>query len=173
LPGSKPRFDAISPPFRIQFTHKQCFVTDVLAKFNSLLTAEFRKVHQFMVYAVSTPMQHALANFLDDPSHWQSLPDFYQHRRDHFRAGLAASKFKLLPCAGTYFQLANYSAISNLSELEFARWLITEHGVACIPVSAFYETPTEQHLVRFCFGKKNETLDRAIEKLLGIRGQQR
>ena len=129
------------------------------------LSAEFRKVHQFMVFAVSSPMQHALAAWLLDPRPYETLPAFYQAKRDRFRAGMAASRFRLLPCPGTYFQLADYSAISSESEEAFARRLTTEHGVAAIPTSAFYDRPEERGIVRFCFGKKDETLDRALERL--------
>ena len=129
------------------------------------LSAEFRKLHQFIVFAVNTPLQHALARWLADPEPYESLPAFYQARRDHFRAGLAASRLRLLPCPGTYFQLADYSAISDQSEADFARRLTIEHGVAVIPTSAFYDRPVERRMVRFCFGKKPATLDRALERL--------
>lgn len=129
------------------------------------LSVEFRKVHQFMVFAVSSPMQHALAAWLQDPQPYETLPAFYQAKRDRFRAGMAGSRFRLLPCPGTYFQLADYSAISSESEEAFARRLTTEHGVAAIPTSAFYDTPEERGIVRFCFGKKDETLDEALERL--------
>ena len=132
------------------------------------LSAEFRKVHQFMVFAVSSPMQHALAAWLQDPQPYETLPAFYQAKRDRFRDGMAASRFRLLPCPGTYFQLADYSAISPESEEAFARRLTTEHGVAAIPTSAFYDKPEERGIVRFCFGKKEETLDRALERLCGL-----
>jgi methionine aminotransferase len=130
------------------------------------LSAEFRKVHQFMVFAVSSPMQHALASYLQDPQPYETLPAFYQAKRDRFRAGMAASRFRLLPCPGTYFQLADYSAISDESEEVFARRLTTQHGVAAIPTSAFYDHPEEQGIVRFCFGKKEETLDQALQRLV-------
>ncbi len=132
------------------------------------LMAEFRKVHQFMVFAVSTPVQHALAAWLADPSRYESLPAFYQAKRDRFRAGLAASRFRLLPCPGTYFQLADYSAISDESEEAFARRLTTRHGVAAIPVSVFYGQAVERRVVRFCFAKRDDTLERALERLSGI-----
>lgn len=129
------------------------------------LSTEFRKVHQFMVFAVSTPMQHALAAWLADPSHYETLPAFYQAKRDRFRSGLATSRFRMLPCPGTYFQLADYSAISTETEEAFATRLTMEHGVAAIPVAAFHTRPVERCMVRFCFGKKDETLDRALERL--------
>ncbi|GAB3261790.1 pyridoxal phosphate-dependent aminotransferase [Chitinimonas naiadis] len=135
------------------------------------LSAEFRKLHQYLVFSVSTPMQHALAAHLQDASHWQGLAGFYQQKRDHLAQGLAAAGFKLLPSAATYFQLVDYSAIRpELGELAFAEWLTREHGVASIPVSAFYADGREQRLVRFCFAKKVETLDAAIARLRPLAG---
>ena len=128
-------------------------------------SAEFRKVHQFNVFAVSMPMQHALAGYLRDPAPYLTLPAFYQVKRDRFRSGLAQSRFKLLPCTGTYFQVVDYSAISAESEEAFARRLTTEFGVAAIPVSGFYIQPEERRVVRFCFAKKDATLDAALERL--------
>ncbi len=129
------------------------------------LTAEFRKVHQFNVFTVNTPMQHALARFMADPKPYLELPAFYQRKRDLFRAGLAATKFRLLPCEGTYFQCVDYSAVSDLPEEAFCRWLTTEVGVAAIPLAAFYGDGRNQKLARFCFAKKDETLQRALERL--------
>ncbi len=129
------------------------------------LMAEFRKVHQFNVFTVNTPAQHGLAAYMNDPAPWRDLPAFYQRKRDLFRAGLAATRFRLLPAEGTYFQLVDYSAISDLGELEFAKWLTTEIGVAAIPLSAFYEQPVENRVVRFCFAKTDETLKMALERL--------
>ena len=111
------------------------------------------------------PMQHALANYLRDPAPYLTLPAFYQAKRDRFRAGLEGSRFRLLPSAGTYFQVVDYSAISDESEEQFARRLTTEVGVAAIPVSGFYMQPLERRVVRFCFAKKDETLDAALERL--------
>ncbi|CBJ50778.1 pyridoxal phosphate-dependent aminotransferase [Ralstonia solanacearum] len=129
------------------------------------LSAEFRKVHQFNVFTVNTPMQHGLAAYMADPRPYLELPAFYQHKRDLFRAGLEHARFKLLPCQGTYFQCVDYSAISDLPEAEFAKWLTSEIGVAAIPVSAFYSQPHESGVVRFCFAKKDETLRLALERL--------
>ncbi|AOJ02389.1 MULTISPECIES: pyridoxal phosphate-dependent aminotransferase [Burkholderia] len=129
------------------------------------LMAEFRKVHQFNVFTVNTPMQFGLADYLRDPEPYLTLPAFYQKKRDFFRAGLANTRFKLLPCAGTYFQCVDYSAISDLPEAEFAKWLTTEIGVAAIPVSAFYHESHESGVVRFCFAKREETLATALERL--------
>ena len=129
------------------------------------LTAEFRKVHQFNVFTVNTPVQHGLARYLADPAPYTGLPAFYQRKRDLFRAGLARSRLRLLPSEGSYFQLVDYSAVSDLDELAFCRWLTTEAGVAAIPLSAFYEGGFEQRLARLCFAKKDDTLQRAIERL--------
>ncbi|TAM51591.1 MAG: pyridoxal phosphate-dependent aminotransferase [Paraburkholderia sp.] len=129
------------------------------------LTAEFRKVHQFNVFTVNTPMQVGLANYLSDPAPYLDLPAFYQNKRDFFRAGLAGTRFKLLPCEGTYFQCVDYSAISDLPEAEFSKWLTSEIGVAAIPVSAFYHEAHESGVVRFCFAKREATLATALERL--------
>jgi methionine aminotransferase len=129
------------------------------------LTAEFRKVHQFNVFTVNTPMQHALAAYLSDPAPYLGLSAFYQAKRDLFRAGLAATPLRLLPCEGTYFQCVDYSAVSALGEEAFCRWLTTEVGVAAIPLSAFYGDAREQRIVRLCFAKKDETLQRALVRL--------
>jgi len=129
------------------------------------LTAEFRKVHQFNVFTVNTPMQHALAGYLADPAPYRELPAFYQRKRDLFRAGLAATRLRLLPCEGTYFQTVDYSAVSDLDEAAFCEWLTREVGVAAIPIAAFYEGGLEQRLARLCFAKRDETLARALERL--------
>jgi methionine aminotransferase len=130
------------------------------------LSTEFRKLHQYLVFSVSTPMQHALAGHLADEARWRALPAFYQSKRDRLAAGLQAAGFALQRSASTYFQLADYSAIRpELSELEFAEWLTREHGVASIPVSAFYHDGRNQHLVRFCFAKQDATLDAALARL--------
>jgi methionine aminotransferase len=129
------------------------------------LSAEFRKVHQFNVFTVNTPVQHGLAAYMADPLPYLNLPAFYQRKRDLFRDGLAGTRFRLLPSEGTYFQLADYTAISDLPEAEFAKWLTTEIGVATVPLSAFYGDPVEHGIVRFCFAKKDETLALALERL--------
>jgi methionine aminotransferase len=132
------------------------------------LTAEFRKVHQFNVFTVNTPMQHGLAAYMADPAPYLELPAFYEHKRNRFRAGLEKTRFTLLPASGTYFQCVDYRAVSDLSELEFAKWLTTEIGVAAIPVSAFYQQPKESGIVRFCFAKRDQTLDLALERLASL-----
>jgi methionine aminotransferase len=129
------------------------------------LTAEFRKVHQFNVFTVNTPAQHGLAAYMADPAPYLGLAAFYQRKRDLFREGLSGTRFRLLPCEGTYFQLVEYGAISDLPEAEFAKWLTAEIGVAAIPLSAFFAEPVERGLVRFCFAKKDETLRLALQRL--------
>jgi methionine aminotransferase len=132
------------------------------------LTAEFRKVHQFNVFTVNTPMQHGLAAYMTDPAPYRDLPAFYQHKRDLFRDGLKNTRFKMLPSDGTYFQCVDYSAISTMPEADFSKWLTTEIGVAAIPVSAFYDRPKESGIVRFCFAKKDETLRAALGRLAAL-----
>jgi methionine transaminase len=132
------------------------------------LMAEFRKVHQFNVFTVNTPMQYGLAHFMADASHHLGLGAFYQAKRDRFRAGLAETRLRMLPCQGTYFQCVDYSAVSDLPEADFCIWLTREVGVAAIPLSAFYRGGLEQRLARLCFAKKNETLDAALQRLLAL-----
>jgi len=130
------------------------------------LSAEFRKVHQYLTFCTFQPAQWAFAEVLErDPQHYLDLPRFYQAKRDRFRALLGPSKFKLLPVSGAYFQLVDYSAISGKDDLTFCEWLIREAGVAAIPVSAFYETPPNSRLIRFCFAKNDDTLSAAAERL--------
>lgn len=132
------------------------------------LTAEFRKVHQFNVFTVNTPVQHGLAAYMADPAPYLQLPAFYQRKRDLFRDGLANTRFRLLPADGTYFQCVDYSAISSLGENDFAKWLNAEVGVAAIPVSAFYQAPRDSGIVRFCFAKQEETLRAALARLAAL-----
>ena len=132
------------------------------------LMREFRKVHQFNVFTVNAPMQHGLAAFLADASHWQSLAPFYQAKRDVFRAGLAPTRLRLLPCEGTYFQCVDYSAISDSGDLAFCEWLATDRGVAAIPMSAFYEVAPTMRVIRFCFAKKEATLAAALQRLQSL-----
>jgi methionine transaminase len=129
------------------------------------LSAEFRKVHQFNVFTVNTPVQHGIARYMADPAPYLDLPAFYQRKRDLFRDGLKSTRFRLLPADGTYFQCVDYAAISDMPEAEFAKWLTSEIGVAAIPVSAFYGQPKESGIVRFCFAKKDDTLRMALERL--------
>jgi len=130
------------------------------------LSNEFRKVHQYLTFCTFQPAQWALAEVLAaDPQHYLNLPAFYQAKRDQFAALLAGSRFRLLPVAGAYFQIADYSAISDRDDLSFCEWLTREIGVAAIPVSAFYESPPELRLIRFCFAKTEPTLVAAAERL--------
>lgn len=132
------------------------------------LSAAFRRLHQYTVFTVHTPTQHALAAYLAHPAPWQGLGRFYQAKRDAFRASLAGTGLQLLPCEGTYFQTVDYSALAghrHLSELDFAKWLTTELGVAAIPLSVFYQQPQERRHVRFCFAKRDETLAEAARRL--------
>jgi len=129
------------------------------------LSAEFRKVHQYNVFTVNTPMQHAIASYMADPAPYLELPAFYQRKRDLFRDGLKGSRFTLLPADGTYFQCVKYEAISPILEAEFAAWLTTDVKVAAIPVSAFYSEGKESGIVRFCFAKQDETLRLALARL--------
>jgi methionine transaminase len=129
------------------------------------LTNEFRKVHQFNVFTVNTPVQHALAAYMADAQPYLQLPAFYQRKRDLFREGLKRTKFRVLPSEGSYFQCVDISAASQLGEADFCKWLTSEIGVAAIPLSAFYGNGFDQRVVRFCFAKKDETLTTAIERL--------
>ena len=137
-----------------------------------LMTAELRKVHQFMVFTVPSPFQHALAAYTADSSTYLTLPNFYQTKRDYLSNGLQQTRFKVLPSPGTFFLLADYSDISDQKEADFAIWLTQTHGVTVIPVSAFYQSsdaPASNHkLVRFCFANQEATLDLAIERLTKV-----
>ena len=133
------------------------------------LTAEFRKVHQFNVFTVNTPMQHGLAAYMADPAPYLQLPAFYAAKRDLFRAGLEQTRFRLLPSEGSYFQCVDISGLAvperELPEADFCRWLTAEVGVAAIPLSAFYADGFDQKVIRFCFAKKDETLRAAMDRL--------
>ncbi|MEY2677851.1 MAG: hypothetical protein RLZ00_543 [Pseudomonadota bacterium] len=132
-------------------------------------SAEFRKVHQFNVFTVNTPVQHGLAAYLKDPQPYLQLPAFYAAKRDLFRQGLAHTKFELLPSEGSYFQCVRIDKLGvpekDLSEADFCKWLTTEIGVAAIPLSAFYADGFDQRVVRFCFAKQDETLKLALGRL--------
>jgi len=133
------------------------------------LMAEFRKVHQFNVFTVNTPMQHGLASYLDFPEAYTGLSNFYQQKRDFFKAGIAKTGFSFLPSQGTYFQCVDYSQLqipeAQLNESDFCQWLTSELKVAAIPVSAFYHDAQNSNVIRFCFAKKESTLKSAIERL--------
>lgn len=132
------------------------------------LTTELRKVHQFMVFSANTPVQHAYAEFMSNERNYMGIDKFYQHKRDYFLSLMKNSKFKSLPCSGSYFQLMDYSKISNDRDTDFAVKLTKENGVATIPVSVFYKNAIDNKLLRFCFAKDDETLEKAAEKLLKI-----
>jgi methionine aminotransferase len=129
------------------------------------LMSEFRKVHQFNVFTVNTPCQLGIAEYLHDPSRHLGLAGFYQHKRDFFREQMKGARFELMPCRGTYFQLARYDRISDRPDREFAEWMTREVGVAVIPVSVFYRNGRDDRVVRFCFAKQEATLAAAGEKL--------
>lgn len=132
------------------------------------LMNEFRKVHQFNVFSVNTPMQVGIANYLKSENVYEDIAVFFQEKRDLFRALLSQTKFKLLPCKGSYFQCVNYEAISDEKDKDMAKRLVTEYGVASIPVSAFYTKNNTDKILRFCFAKEKETLEKAVERLLKI-----
>ena len=133
------------------------------------LSAEFRKVHQFNVFTVNTPVQHALVGYLADPAPYRDLPAFYAAKRDLFRQGLAQTRFKLLPSEGSYFQCVNISDLAvperDLPEAAFCQWLTSEVGVAAIPLSAFYGNGFDQKVIRFCYAKKDDTLAAALQRM--------
>jgi methionine aminotransferase len=129
------------------------------------LTAELRKVHQYLTFAANTPIQHAFAEFLRDSGRYRSLPAFYQAKRDRFLRLIAGSRFRPLPCRGTYYLLLDYTAISDAPEADFARRLAVTHGVAAIPPSALYHRRDDHRVLRFCFAKRDETLAAAAERL--------
>ncbi|HCX00703.1 MAG TPA: methionine aminotransferase [Pantoea sp.] len=133
------------------------------------ISAEIRKVHQYLTFAVNTPAQLAIADMLRDaPEHYRELPSFYRARRDRLAQALEKSRFKVLPCEGTYFLLADYSAISDLDDVSFCQWLTKEVGVAAIPLSVFCAGPFPHRLIRLCFAKQEATLDAAAERLCQI-----
>ena len=132
------------------------------------LMAEFRKVHQFNVFTVNTPVQYGLASYMANEQAYLGLPAFYQRKRDLFRAGLTHTRFKMLPSEGSYFQCVDISDVSDLNEADFCKWLTTEIGVAAIPLSAFYGSGFDQRVVRFCFAKKDDTLHAALARLAGL-----
>jgi methionine aminotransferase len=129
------------------------------------LTAELRKVHQYVTFSTMTPVQHGIADLLNDEKGLSELPSFFQRKRDLFLQLMEGSRFTPLPCRGSYFQLMDYSAISGLADADFAIWLTREHGVASIPTSPFLYKTQAPRVVRFCFAKKDETLERAAERL--------
>ena len=132
------------------------------------LMVEFRKNHQFLVFTANTPIQYALADFMKQEQQYLELPAFYQKKRDFFLEQIKSSKFTCIPSPGSYFQLLDYSAISKAKDTDFAIQLTKEHGVASVPTSVFYHKPVDNKLLRFCFAKKEETLEKAAERLRKI-----
>ncbi|HTM99940.1 MAG TPA: methionine aminotransferase [Pedobacter sp.] len=132
------------------------------------LMLEFRKVHQFNVFSVNTPMQVGIANYLKNEDIYQELAPFFQQKRDSFRSMISQTNFKLLPCKGSYFQCVSYAHFSNEKDVDFAKRLITDYGVASIPISAFYTKNKEEKIIRFCFAKRQETLEKAVERLMKV-----
>jgi methionine aminotransferase len=133
------------------------------------LTAEIRRVHQFTVFTVNSAVQHGLAAFLQDPTRYDALPQFFQRKRDLFRELLAGTPLDLLPCAGSYFQLARYGRVSDEPAAAFAQRLVVDYGVATIPLSAFHRDGTDHRVIRFCFAKREETLREGAARLAGLR----
>ena len=132
------------------------------------LMNEFRKIHQFLVFCVNTPIQVAIAEYLKNEDHYLGLSEFFRQKRDHFRKGLESTRFELLPCSGSYFQSVKYDRISDEKDTELTMRLTRDFGVAVIPVSAFYNKGTDHHVLRFCFAKRQETLDKAVERLIKV-----
>ena len=129
---------------------------------------EFRKVHQFNVFSVNSFVQYGIAEYLENPSTYATLASFYQQKRDFFEQAMQGSRLRALPSEGTYFQLYDYSAISDEPDTAFAKRLTIEHGVAAIPVSAFYSSGRQDRMIRFCFAKTEDVLARAAERLFKI-----
>jgi len=132
------------------------------------MSKEFQRVHQFLTFASNTPIQYAYAEFMKNKDIYLNLSAFYQEKRDKFLSLIKDSRFKAIPCHGTYFQMVDYSAISHESDVEFSKRLTTEHGVASIPPSVFYHRQVDHKVLRFCFAKKDETLEKAAERLCKI-----
>lgn len=130
------------------------------------LMKEFRKIHQFSVFSVNTPLQYAIAEYLQDESKYLDLAAFFQEKRDYFRSMLSQTRFNLLPCKGSYFQCVTFDHLSEETDVALATRLVKDFGVASVPVSAFFTRNTDHHALRFCFAKKKETLEQAVEKLM-------
>jgi len=133
------------------------------------LMSEFRKMHQYVVFAVNTPIQYAITDYLNKYPNLSGLAEFYQEKRNYFLDKMKDSRFKMIPSKGTYFQLLDYSSVSGKNDKEFTEELIKKHGVAAIPLSPFYQSEDKQlKILRFCFAKKNETIDKAAKILCRI-----
>ncbi|MGB5383986.1 MAG: methionine aminotransferase [Lutimonas sp.] len=133
-----------------------------------ILMQEFRKIHQFIVFSVNHPVQRALAEYLKNPMNYLSVPEFYQQKRDYFLSLIQDSKFRFTPSKGTYFQLLQYDNISDMNDEAFAELLTIKHKIAAIPISVFYSPKKDLKLLRFCFAKKNDTLEKAAEILRNL-----
>ena len=133
-----------------------------------LLTSEFRKVHQFNVFTCNTPLQHALADFVSDENAYLSLSGFYKEKRDFFLEGIKNTRFKPIQCSGTFFQMLDYSAITDEYDLDFAKRMTMEHKIASIPVSVFYHDQHDEQVLRFCFAKSRPILEQGLEKLRNL-----
>jgi methionine transaminase len=129
------------------------------------LMAEFRKVHQFLVFCVNSPIQYALAEYMKDSNNYKGLNKFYQDKRDYFVSLIKNSRFEIIPCGGTYFQLLNYKKLSKEKDTDYAIRLTKENGIASVPISVFYHEAVDNNVLRFCFAKKEETLEKAAEIL--------
>jgi methionine aminotransferase len=132
------------------------------------LMNEFRKIHQFLVFAVNTPIQYAIAEHLKNEETYLGLAEFFMEKRDYFRKGLEQTRFELLPCNGSYFQSVSYRGITDEKDADFSIRIAKEFGVASIPVSAFYSKGIDHHVLRFCFAKRQETLDKAVDRLIRV-----
>ena len=132
------------------------------------MTRELQKVHQFLTFSVNTPIQYAYAEFMQQRHYFEALAGFYQEKRDRFLKLIEDSLFKPLACQGTYYLMLDYSAISTAGDIDFARSLLTGHGVAAIPPSVFYHRNDDHNVLRFCFAKTSKTLERAAEKLCSV-----
>ena len=133
------------------------------------LTGELQKIHQFLTFSVNTPIQYAYAEFMQNQEYFEQLSEFYQKKRDDFLSMIQGSMFRPLGCQGTYYVMLDYSGITAEADVDFARRMLIEHGVAAIPPSVFYHQKDDNKVLRFCFAKSNQTLEKAAEKLLGIR----
>ena len=133
------------------------------------ITAEIRRVHQFTVFTVNSAVQHGLAGFLGEPARYEGLTKFFTAKRDLLRTALADTALDLLPCRGSYFQLATYARVSAEPAADFAQRLVREYGVATIPLSAFYQDGTDHRVIRFCFAKRDETILAAADRLRKLR----
>jgi methionine aminotransferase len=132
------------------------------------LSREFRKVHQYITFSAATPMQYALADYLKEKEHYLALPAFYQRKRDKFLELIKNSRFEVIPSKGTFFQLLSYKTISEEADTGFAARLTKEKGIASIPISVFYNSKRDDKILRFCFAKEDQTLERAAEILCKI-----